>query len=199
VSDDDIERELKLVPADAGLLDRLAGLERLGPFSVRRRFERQRNSFFDTRSRALEAARLGFRRRIVEGGGMATWTLKSEGQTLRGVATRPEIELRLDAEMPPVMVLGTLQQAARQRGAPALAEEVADALARGGGGLVPARPVLETQTERTILDLEDAEHGWAAEMALEAARQAIEALGEVHESHGSKLSRALAHARACAC
>jgi inorganic triphosphatase YgiF len=86
--------------------------------------------------------------------------------------------------------------------------------------------VLETQTERTILDLEDAEHGWAAEMALdrvqllghryqeteievelrrgdeaalEAARQAIEALGEVHESHGSKLSRALAHARACAC
>jgi inorganic triphosphatase YgiF len=157
---------------------------------------------------------------------MATWTIKSEGQTLRGVAVRPEIELQLAADMPPAMVLGTLQQAARQRGAAALAEEVADALARAGGGLVLAAPVLETQTERTVVELEATEHGWAAEMALDrvqllghnyqeteievelrrgddaaldAARQAIEALGEVHESHGSKLSRALEHVRACTC
>jgi inorganic triphosphatase YgiF len=37
------------------------------------------------------------------------------------------------------------------------------------------------------------------EAALKAARRAIEALGEVHASVGSKLSRALEHARDCAC
>jgi inorganic triphosphatase YgiF len=37
------------------------------------------------------------------------------------------------------------------------------------------------------------------EQALEAVRTAIEALGAVSESNGSKLSRAMAHLQACAC
>jgi inorganic triphosphatase YgiF len=37
------------------------------------------------------------------------------------------------------------------------------------------------------------------EAALSAARDAIEALGEVRESEGSKLSRAVAHVRECRC
>jgi inorganic triphosphatase YgiF len=86
--------------------------------------------------------------------------------------------------------------------------------------------VLETHTERRILDLEAADRGWAAELALDrvrlvghgyaevevevelkrgseealdAARVAISAMGEVAESSGSKLSRALAHVRDCHC
>ena len=221
----DLERELKLVPADAGLLDRLAGLDQLGPFRVTGRHrEEQRNSFFDSPARAFETARLGFRRRVIEGQRLATWTLKGEGSVASGVASRPEIELQLSSEMPPALVIGTLEQAARQRGAPVLAEQVADALA--SGGLPLARPVLETVTDRRVLDLEASERGWRAELALDrvhlvghtyaemeievelrrgdeatlaAARRAIEALGAVHDSRGSKLSRALAHARSCAC
>jgi inorganic triphosphatase YgiF len=87
-----------------------------------------------------------------------------------------------------------------------------------------ARPFLETQTDRTILDLVSSERGWSVELALdrvqlvghryseleieaelkrgdeaalEAAREAITALGQVTESHGSKLSRAMAHLAAC--
>jgi len=223
--DSDLERELKLVPADAGLLDRLAALDHLGPFRVTgRHTEQQRNSFFDSSQRAFEAARLGFRRRLVEGQRLATWTLKGEGSVVDAVASRPEVELQLDPDLPPALVIGTLQQAARQRGAPLLAEQVADALA--SGGLPLARPVLETRTDRRVLDLEAAERGWRAELALDhvrlvghtyaeteievelrrgdeatlaAARRAIEALGLVHDSRGSKLSRALAHARSCAC
>lgn len=221
-----VERELKLAPADVSLLDRLAGLDRLGPFIVTgRREERQRNSFFDTRGRALEAAHVGFRRRATDGRRLATWTLKAGGQVLGGVATRPEVEVQLEAETPPVLALQVLLAAARQRGAAALAEQVADALATADRPPLGA-PVIETFTHRVLRDLESAERGWRAELALdrvrllghayaeteievelhqgdlaalEAAREAIAALGEARASEGSKLSRALDHARACTC
>lgn len=224
---DGVEQELKLTPNDEALLDTLANIDRLG--SLRRvgtRLERQHNSFFDTSSGALRRARLGFRRRTIEGEHLARWSLKGDAAlaTRRGVASRAEIEVRLDADTPPVLALGMLRQAAAQRGAAALAETVGDALASGE---LPARtPYLETRTERQIVDLADDAHGWRVELALDRvtllghtyreieieaelqagdaaaldqARDAIEALGDVRDSEGSKLGRAQAHLRACAC
>jgi inorganic triphosphatase YgiF len=115
-----------------------------------------------------------------------------------------------------------LRDAARSRGAPVVAEAVADAQA--SGGLPLAQPYLETETDRTILDLEAPERNWSIELALdrmqlighryadieieaelkrgdesalEAAREAITALGEVRESEASKLSRAKRHIEQC--
>jgi inorganic triphosphatase YgiF len=121
-----------------------------------------------------------------------------------------------------MLALSALTQAARQRGAAPLAEEVADALVGSPPPL--AEPYLELLTHRRILDLRDAE-GSELELALdtvcladhpgygeheievelrrgdeavlEVARAAIANLGAVHEGQGSKLSRALEHARAC--
>jgi hypothetical protein len=127
---DGIERELKLAAADEALLDRLAAIDRLGEFEAAGRHrELQRNSFFDTASRALAGARIGFRRRTIEGQRLATWTLKADARVLGGVTTRSEIELQLDPDMPPALAIGALRDAARSRGAAALAEAVADALA----------------------------------------------------------------------
>jgi inorganic triphosphatase YgiF len=218
-----LERELKLQPRDPKLLDRLATVEQLDGFTVAgRRHEVQRNSFFDSASRALTRAKMGFRRRTIQGQSLATWTVKGEGNLARGVSTRTEIELQLDPDTPPGLALDALRQAARQRGAVALAEALDDALATGG--LPRARPFLETETERTILDLEAPDRGWSVELALDrvrlvghayseveieaelkrgdesaldAVRQAIDALGRTRESAGSKLSRAMAHAYAC--
>ena len=219
-----VERELKLRPAEPGLLDQLWGLDQVGPFQVvGRRHEQQRNSFFDSRTRALGSARLALRRRSIDGQAMTTWTLKSDGQMLRGVATRPEIELQLREDTPPMIALGALTQAARQRGAAPLAEEVADAMRSSPPPL--AEPFLELVTQRRILDLRDA-HGAELELALdhvrltghpshveheievelhrgdeaalEVARAAVADLGRVHDGEGSKLSRALDHVQACA-
>src|SRR5579864_3874979 len=222
---DSVERELKLVPRDSALLDRLALVDRLGPFGVERRHhEIQHNSFFDTRDGALERERVGFRRRTVEGERLARWTIKGDAQHVGGVATRAEIELALDADMPPAMALSTLRSAAASRGASALAEAVGAALS--AGGLPLAEPFVETQTDREILDLSARAGEWLVELALDhvtivghayaeeeieaelkrgdeaalaAAREAIEALGSVRESEGSKLSRAVAHVRNCDC
>ena len=222
---DHVERELKLVPADPSILEALARAERLGPFiALRRRLDVQRNSFFDSRSRALSAARVGFRRRTIEGQRLATWSIKGDTALLRGVATRAEIELQLEPDLAPALVIGTLRDAARTRGAGALAEAVADAL--GAGGLPLPTPVLELVTERTAIDLEATEQQWAIELALdrvslvghqyteleieaelkrgdeaalEAIRAAITEIGAAEEAHSSKLSRALAHLSACRC
>jgi inorganic triphosphatase YgiF len=218
-----IERELKLRPDDPGLLDRLWTQDHLGPFQVvGRRQEHQRNSFFDSRTRALGRARLALRRRRVAGEAMTTWSVKSEGELLRGIATRPEVELHLRDDTPPMLALGALMQAVRQRGAAPLADEVAEAM-RGSPPPL-AEPFLELVTERRILDLKDA-HGVELELALDAvqlerhpshveheievelrrgdeaalevARAAIAELGSVRDGQGSKLSRALDHVRAC--
>ncbi|MGI9145068.1 MAG: CYTH domain-containing protein [Chloroflexota bacterium] len=222
-ADHTLERELKLRPLDPTLLDRLAALDQLGPFSLQgRRRELQRNSFFDSAAGALRAARLGFRRRIIEGQVLATWTLKGGGRLVRGVSTRSEIEVHLDAAVPPAVAVEALGQAARQLGAVALAAELREAL--DVGGLPLATPFVETRTERVILDLEVAPQGWSVELALdrvrlvghayaeleieaelkqgdeaalEAAREAIAALGPTHESTSSKLSRAMAHIATC--
>jgi inorganic triphosphatase YgiF len=205
------EIELKLTPLDPGLLERLAEQTRLGPFEVTNpRTEQQRNSFFDTRSAGLRRARIGFRRRTVSGQRLATWTLKADGELLHGVAVRAEVELHLDADMPPALAL----QALRQRADRAVAAELADALS---DGLLPlAAPFLELETDRQLRDLISGaanaelaldrvrmpEHAYAEEeievelkrgeeAALHEARAAIEALGTVRESAGSKLSRAL--------
>lgn len=219
-----VERELKLRPEAAGLLDELWRLDRLGPFQVvGKRQEQQRNSFFDTRTRALGAARLALRRRSVDGQALTTWTLKSDGQTLRGIATRPEIELQLREDTPPVIALGALSQAARQRGAAPLAEEVGDAMRASPPPL--AEPFLEMVTQRRIVDLRDAagselelaldsvclaghpgygeqeievELRRGEESALEVARDAISKLGRVEDGQGSKLTRALEHVHSCA-
>jgi inorganic triphosphatase YgiF len=220
------ERELKLTPTDPSLFGRLESLPTLGPFKVvGRRTERQRNSFFDTRDRALQRARIGFRRRVVEGQAMATWTIKAEGTRWRGVVTRPEVELQLGADMPPALAIGALRDAALHHGAEAVAEQVDDALS--SGPLPVAEPYLEMETERRILDLVVDAEGWKTELtlddvrivghasyaeleievelkrgddaALDAAREAIEAEGGVTDAVGSKLSRALEHLGQCAC
>jgi inorganic triphosphatase YgiF len=215
------------MPTDPALLDRLAASERLGELQVKgRRREQQHNSFFDTASRGLRRGHVGFRRRVVAGKRLATWSLKGDGiePAARGVATRSEVEVQLETDMAPALALGVLRQVAREKGALALAEQVGDALA---DGLLPRQtPYLETQTDRHILDLEAPEHGWQVELALDrvqllghryseleieaelkrgdeaaldAARTAIEAVGEVRESEGSKLSRAIAHLEHCDC
>jgi inorganic triphosphatase YgiF len=222
---DGLERELKLVPASEALLDQLASVERLGPFAVAgRRHEAQRNAFYDSRSGALRDARVGFRCRVIEGQRLATWTIKGDARHVGAVATRSEIELQLDADMPPALALTALRDAARSRGADALAEAVDDALA--AGGLPLATPFLETRTDRRIVDLVEADHDWqielaldrveivghdyreveieaelkrGAEAALDAVHAAIAAVGETTPSVGSKLSRALAHVEACRC
>jgi inorganic triphosphatase YgiF len=217
-----LERELKLVPIDEAMLDRLAAVDQLGELVVKRRWqELQRNSYFDTPSRALTRARVGFRRRTIQGQSLATWSLKAGDEQfphVRGIATRSEIELQLDPDMPPALALGALRTTARQRGAVALAELVGDALAQRE--LPLARPMFELETNRTAEDLEAEAHGWAVELALDrvqmvgheyreveievelkqgdeaaldSARQAIEALGPIRESDGTKLSRALAY------
>jgi inorganic triphosphatase YgiF len=214
---DNVERELKLVPSSEALLDTLWTIERLGSFKVRaRRHEFQQNSFFDSRSQSLRAAKVGFRRRTIQGQPMAFWTIKGDSRHVGAVASRAEVELRLDADMPPALALSTLRDAARTRGASALAEAVSEALA--AGGLPLAKPVLETRTDRHIVDLEDIERGWLVELALdrmhlvgghyaeveieaelkrgdeaalESVRDAIASLGAVTPSEGSKLSRAL--------
>lgn len=215
---DSVERELKLVPSSEAMLETLWTVERLGTFEIRsRRHELQHNSFFDSRSRALRQARVGFRCRTVQGLPMAMWSIKGDAHHVGAVASRSEIELRLDADMPPALALSALRDAARTRGASALAEAVTDALA--SGGLPLAKPVLETRTDRHILDLEDAGHDWLVELALDrmhlvgghyaeveieaelkrgdeaaldSVHQAIASLGAVTPSVGSKLSRALA-------
>jgi inorganic triphosphatase YgiF len=204
------EVELKLMPRDGGLLDRLARAERLGTFEVvGRRHERQHNSFFDTSSQALRQARIGFRRRIVEGEPLAVWTLKADARALRGVTTRTEIERHLSPELSPERALDALRE-----DAPAAFVEQLDRAFADGSALLP-KPYLETATDRRILDLRsdraeaelaldrmtipghdyaeleievELKHGDEAE--LDEARKAIEALGEVRESEGSKLSRA---------
>src|SRR5438105_9410281 len=216
---DNVERELKLVPADPGLLDQLARIDRLGPFEARgRRHELQRNSFFDNQTRSLHAAQIGFRRRTVDGRQLATWSLKADSELVKGVATRSEIEVQLDPDMAPAMALGVLRDTARSRGAPVVAEAVGYAMAAGGPPL--ARPYLETETDRTIVDLEAPERGWSVELALDrmqlighrysdleieaelkrgdeaaldAVREAISSMRPVTESRASKLSRASAH------
>jgi inorganic triphosphatase YgiF len=223
--DETLERELKLVPASERLLDTLAGVDHLDRFEVvGRRRELQHNAFFDSKSQSLREARVGFRRRSVEGRSLATWTIKGDAQHVGGVSTRSEIELLLDADMAPALVLGALRDAARTRGAGALAEAVEDALR--SGGLPLARPFLETDTDRTILDLREGEQGWEVELALDrmrivghdyaeveieaelkrgavealdGIRAAIAAIGLVRESEGSKLSRAAAHVADCDC
>jgi inorganic triphosphatase YgiF len=126
--------------------------------------------------------------------------------------------VQLDPDTSSAIALGVLRDAARSRGAPVLAEAAT--------GMPLARPYLETQTDRTILDLEAPERGWAVELsldrmqlighryadfeieaelkhgddaALEAARDAISAMGSVSESRASKLTRASAHIQACDC
>jgi inorganic triphosphatase YgiF len=225
--EDHVERELKLVPGSEQLLARLFEVDHLGRFQVRgRRRDRQRNAFFDNADRSLGRAQLGFRRRIVEGRPTATWTVKGEtGMSgAPGVASRYEMEVELAPETSPSLALNTLQQMARQRGAAVLADEIADALADGGAPL-PA-PYLETETDRRLVDLASSDEATRVELALdevrlvghryeereieaelkrgdedalEEIRHSIEAMGEIHPSAGSKLSRALAHLRNCDC
>lgn len=218
----DLEQELKLAPLDAGLLDRLAEVETLGPFVVAgRRLERQRNAFFDTREGALGTARLTLRRRQIEGQRLATWTLKGQGRTVNGIAARPEVEVYLDPDTPPLVALALLRQAARERGSDGLAELAGRALE--GASPLLATPRLEMHTQRRILDLEAADQGWRVELALdrvgidgwpeyadveieaelkagdtralEAARDALAALGPVRPSDGTKQGRARRYLR----
>src|SRR4051812_31284169 len=96
------ERELKLVPGSEALLDVLADIDRLGSLTAHGRHrELQRNSFFDSPSGSLRKARVGFRRRGIEGQTLATWSIKGGSENVRGVSSRDEIEARLDPDMAP--------------------------------------------------------------------------------------------------
>jgi inorganic triphosphatase YgiF len=222
---DTVEHELKLVPENEAMLDELAKVERLGPFEARSRGrELQHNSFFDTANHALRDAKVGFRRRSIEGQPSATWTIKGDARHIGSVASRSEIELQLDADMAPALALAALRDAAASRGAAALADAVSDALARGGQP--QAKPILETRTDRRIVNLEAPGRDWKIELALDRmelvghayrdveieaelkrgdaaalseVESAINAKGKVRESHGSKLGRAQAHVESCSC
>jgi inorganic triphosphatase YgiF len=222
---DTLERELKLVPESEALMDELEQIDRLGPFEARDRGrELQYNSFFDTANHALREARVGFRRRSIEGRKLAVWTIKGDARQMGNVASRSEIELQLDADTAPALALSALRDAAASRGAAVLADAVTGALAAGGPPL--SEPILETRTDRRIVNLEAPGRDWKVELALdrmevvgheyreveieaelkggdEAAlaevESAIGALGKVRESHGSKLGRAQAHVDACTC
>jgi inorganic triphosphatase YgiF len=183
----------------------------------------QHNRFFDSTAGGLAAAQVGFRSRSVDGEPLATWTIKGESRHLAGVASRTEIELQLPAETLPSVALDKLRESARERGAVPLAAIVDGALASGPP---QPRPILETETDRRIVDLEEPAKGWQVELALDhvrlvghdieeieieaelkqgdeaaltAVRAATEALGPVRESVGSKLSRAAAHLDHCHC
>src|SRR5437763_556269 len=155
-----IEQELKLVPEAEAFLDELARADHLGPFRVTGRHrEMQRNSFFDSPSRTLSQAHVGFRRRTIDGQPLAAWTIKGESDQVGGVASRAEIELHLESDLAPALALNTLRAAARSRGAAALADGVDDALASGGPPL--SQPFLETATDRQVLALELPDGGWS--------------------------------------
>lgn len=215
------ERELKLRVDDPEVLDRLAGVNTLGPFRVvDRGDERQRSAYFDTPEGALRRARLALRRRTIVGQALAVYTVKGAGTTLRGVAIRPEVEVWLDPDTPPMVALSLLRQAARERGSAALAEALADALVGASPPL--ATPLVELVAHRRLLHLEDRERGWRVELALdsvhklgdptyhdleveaelqdgnddalEAIREALGAYGLRQFSEGNKLTRALASA-----
>ena len=87
------ERELKLAPHESALLELLADLRTIGPFEVvGAKLERQRNAYFDTRTRALQRAKLAFRRRVEPDEMVATWTLKADPYTrsLTSTVSLPE-------------------------------------------------------------------------------------------------------------
>ncbi len=211
-----MERELKLRPANDELLDRLEQTDQLGPLRVSRRWrESQRNAYFDTSEGALARAHVSLRRRRVQGHKQAIWTTKGPSTASAGVTSRPEIEVTLDPETPVAQAIGLLARAARERGAPLIADALRDAPP------LPTEPRLELTTDRRLAELRPAEHDAWAELALDrvtlvghpdycdreievelkrgeesllsTARTAIEAVGEVSESDGSKLSRALAY------
>jgi inorganic triphosphatase YgiF len=213
---DVMERELKLRPANDGVLDRLEQTDQLGPLRVSRRWrESQRNAYFDTPDGALARAHVSLRRREIEGQKQAIWTTKGPSSTAAGVTSRPEIEVSLDPDMPVLQAIGLLGQVARERGAPLIADALRDA------PQLPREPKLELVTDRRLADLELPGRDGHAELALDrvglvghpdycdreievelkkgeesmlsTAREAIESLGEVSESDGSKLSRALGY------
>lgn len=220
---DMVELEMKLVPADPALLDRLAARDQIGSFAVvDRRREEQRNAFFDTPDGALGAARLAFRRRDVDDEDQATWTLKGPGSIEDGLSRRPEVEALLPSATPPALALGRVLDLARTRGALELARLADRALCDANP--LRSSPFLEFATDRTVLILADAARGWTlelaldrmrmprwpevldleievelkqgAEVALEELRAAIEALGTVRPARQTKLARARALDRA---
>ena len=213
---DIMERELKLRPASDEVLDRLEAVDQLGPLqAIHRRREPQRNAYFDTPDRALARAHVSLRRRTIDGQADAIWTVKGPSQRANGVSSRPEIEVTLEAATPLPLAVELLSRAAAERGAPLIAEALRHAPE------LPDRPMLELVTDRRLADLVQPGHAGHAELALDrvalvdhdeyadreievelkqgeeqllsTARTAIEALGEVYESDGSKLSRALAY------
>ena len=218
---DTLERELKLVPDSPELLDTLAAVERLGPFEARgRRTELQRNSFFDSASGSLAAARVGFRGRSIAGQPLATWSIKGAASHVSGVASRRKssCNFRRDGS---VLALERLVDAARSRGARCWPgpwklgwrRVPCAALPRDGNGPTHRRPggaVARLGGGAALDRMRSSGHDYAEieieaelkrgdEAALDAVRAAIEALGLVHESLGSKLSPATAHVAGCTC
>ena len=215
---DDEERELKLVPERPALLDRLAAVDAAG------RFRGQPAA----RAAAQQLLRLGVaarsRRRsrlpAAHGRGPAAGQRGRSRPTASRCAAWPrraEIELQLDADTPPALALGALREAARKRGARRAGRGGGDALAAGGPPL--AKPFLETETDRRIVDLAKrssaaGRSSWRSTACSSSAtptrrsrskpsssaatkqrwtrsRRRSRALGEVRESDGTKLSRAL--------
>lgn len=218
------ERELKLVPGNSDVLERLAAADRLGPFVLTPAgVEHQTNAYWDTPHSALGAAHIALRRRVVVGARQATWTVKGEGSLEQGLAIRPEINVVLEADTPPVLVAQVMIQAARERGQTDLSGDLADALRQDGP--LPAQPLLEMRTTRRLWNLAEPGQPWSLELALddvrlaghddyaereieveirhgdttllETARDAIQALGPVHAATGTKLSNALEHLARC--
>jgi len=112
---DDVERELKLVPDDPGLLDRLAAQNNSANCSWR-----EGGTRCSATASSIPRARTGHEASGLSpphGRGPADghWSLKSDAKSSRGVTTRSEIEVQLDADMAPMLALSTLRQVASQR------------------------------------------------------------------------------------
>jgi len=119
---DDVERELKLVPDDPGLLDRLAAQNQFGELLVAGRRTR-----CSATASSIPRARTGHEASGLSpphGRGPADGHLVAEvgRQSPARRDHRSEIEVQLDADMAPMLALSTLRQVASQRGAAALAE-----------------------------------------------------------------------------
>lgn len=95
-----IEFEVKFAPAgEATLTDLAARAEFPGWTVVRRHDERQRNTYYETPSAALEAARCSLRRRVLDHG--VEWTFKrGAGPGRDGVARRREANALLPLGSP---------------------------------------------------------------------------------------------------
>jgi inorganic triphosphatase YgiF len=132
------EREAKFVLSAEQYAAFLAAVDLLGETLPCEIVERQRNTYYDTATRALERAKSRLRARRIDGEPGVTWTFKGRRLPGSGLAkSRPEYEAWADDEQDPQLAAWETQPMQFARG-----------LADG-----PLLPVNEQRTERVVRPL----------------------------------------------